>query len=799
MPEFNPGDPNNNPFEDGNLPSWPGMPPMGPNGDGFQEEQGDFGNINPLFMQFMVLFSKWIEGLDSDDMDRIDRQNAANDWLVLVNRYINGSITIEELKSFESEELSEMPGWDGYVSDYVGDADTDWYSDTPGDDDSSGGAQCWIDLPFGGGSIEGKEDDQGNCIPLGVGDDDGDETTFEDYINEVGEGVANTAKGLYDELGDKITECVGSPLDCIKQIGSAILESGGIPEECTDMPNGGTLCGTAENPTPCWKDCVNFNLPGLPIPNIPLPPGVIDVGTYRDFENAVKTVGKTIGDLIDGDITVEEVFEDLKDWAREKWEGVFGGVDDATPEAVLDWLKGILGPATAGIIWSEIEEEVTDVLLPAASETKECPDPANPGQTIEVPADQECPEVPVECGAGEADFGNGCEPVCEYDSTISAEDPQCEKPLPAVEEQCNAQGKVYDDLNDECKEECKNEEYVIGADGSCGPYEGEDTDDDPQPQGCEEVDCNSPQPNAASSFDAQYAARLWAECCGATHCPSGTLKIDEYDDCSGEYNPDGVEECVDNGAVAPDCVQCPGYKTIPAWHEGGDCRNPYIDSGKPCGQNGEVYDDRGNCVLPEDPNEPQPEEEEECAKPDGTLTGATLSSGCEQCPDGYTFDFDGICQPDGGTIDCAQYNRETLDGGTCGGCLPGFQKDTTLPNEPCVQVFDGCPAGFELVNGECTATQCPEGQSYCESTGQCEEPQNCPGGPSEGGSGGRGGGGGFAGLNIQPLGIEGDPQLLGRQRFGQQDFLTPLFTGNQGGGLDFPIARFLQNKKGDIV
>jgi hypothetical protein len=41
--------------------------------------------------------------------------------------------------------------------------------------------------------------------------------------------------------------------------------------------------------------------------------------------------------------------------------------------------------------------------------------------------------------------------------------------------------------------------------------------------------------------------------------------------------------------------------------------------------------------------------------------------------------------------------------------------------------------------------------------------------------------------------------MLGRQRFGAQDFLSPLFTGNQGGGTDFPIARFLQNKKGDIV
>jgi hypothetical protein len=115
---------------------------------------------------------------------------------------------------------------------------------------------------------------------------------------------ANTAQGLYDELKDKITGCVGSPLDCVKQIGTAILESGGIPDYCTDgTMNDPFFCtekGPNEGGKACWKDCVSFNLPGLPIPDIPLPPGVVDVGTYRDFENAVKTVGTTIGDIIDG-------------------------------------------------------------------------------------------------------------------------------------------------------------------------------------------------------------------------------------------------------------------------------------------------------------------------------------------------------------------------------------------------------------------------------------------------------------------------------------------------------------------
>ncbi len=611
---------------------------------------------------------------------------------------------------------------------------------------------------------------------------------FSDYVEEVGEGVANTAKGLYDELKDKITDCVGSPIDCIKKIGTAILESGGIPEECQDLGDG-TTCGTAENPTPCWKDCVNFNLPGLPIPNIPLPPGVVDVGTYRDFENAVKTVGKTIGDIIDGnescgpdgdqECTVGQVLEDLGEWARREWEEAIGGIDDATGQDVIDWLKGILGDVTAGIIWAEIEEEVTNVLTPVAPETKECPDPANPGQTIEVPVGTDCPPVndtgpsPQECSNQNRTHVPG-DPATQTPSSCG----DCLEGFEEVGDQCQ-EGEDPFTNNGPTASECTTENREFNPatdveDSSCGDClsgfkeSGDACVEDTGPDDGDGIDCNSPRPSFDGSFDSQFAGREWDRDCSATNCPTDGSLISEHpdNDCS---IPIGTEV-------------------------------PQV--GEPCDSNGDgqldgEIDENGECVAVGGPDTPP--EEEECAKPDGTPTGATVSSGCEQCPDGYTFDFDGICQPDGGSIDCAQYNREANEDGTCGGCLPGYVKDTSLPNEPCVKIFDGCPPGFELVNGECTAVACPEGQAYCESSGQCEEPQNCPGGPSEGGGGGGGGGGGFGlNLDIAEIGISGDPQLLGRQRFGQQDFLTPLFTGNQDNGADFPIARFLQGI-GDIV
>ena len=132
-------DPNDNPFDDLKDDSNPLMPNDGqPSPDGYIEEQGDFGGLNPLLVQFNLLLSKWIEGLDSDDMDRVNRQQAAGEWLVLLSQYKNGDISLEELKEFDDEELSEMPGWSEYFEgvgeDPVGDDEDDEDDNDNGDD-----------------------------------------------------------------------------------------------------------------------------------------------------------------------------------------------------------------------------------------------------------------------------------------------------------------------------------------------------------------------------------------------------------------------------------------------------------------------------------------------------------------------------------------------------------------------------------------------------------------------------------------------------------------------------------------
>lgn len=700
-----------------------------PGPDGTKQESADFGRLSSRGTDatwtfdspdqidaWLDLLEQFIRGNVAEDEDGRFRAIEARAWRELLEELqsaledlSSGDATIDEVsgiltrvKEFDAPYLSEISDWDNYFNNIltdISDAETDY----------------------------------------GINNDP--DETFEDYVQEVGEGVANTAQGLYDELKDKITDCVGSPLDCVKKIGTAILEAGGIPEECVDMPNGGTSCGTTDSPERCWKDCVSFNLPGLPIPDIPLPPGVIDVGTYRDFENAVKTVGKTIGDIIDGNescgpdgdqaCTVGQVLEDVGTWAKEKWEDVFSGVDDATGDDVLDWLKGILGPVTAGIIWSEIEEEVTNVLTPIAPETKECKD-ASGEVYATVGVDEDCPEPPpVACGENEADFGNGCEPVCEYDQTISATDEACVQPLSAVEEECNKQGKVYDGLNDECKEECKNTEFVVLADGNCGPPE------EPTP-------CNN---NATTAS--------------------------------------GCEECADG--------------SLPSDHENGDCNQPEVVTQVQCPDNtpnaGKMVDKLSEC------GEPTNASGYDCTqpRPEGFTFGTVAwLQNCEatHCDDGTLKDdaegsnCPGYVPPEvtGPSDNCDQQDRVTREDGSCGECKPGFIQDPQGFDQ-CIQAPPECNdcscAEYAAENPE-ECTQCPDGEAYCATTGQCETVGACPspeetkeGGGSSGGSLGGGGGSNM----FQPLNpaITASPQLLARQDFPITDYLTGIFTNSTGG------------------
>lgn len=102
-----------NPYRDNSPDPSPLPPTIRP--DGYQEEKGDFESLDPALVQFNLLLSKWIEGLDSDDMDRVDRQAAANKWLTEYQKFKDGVISIEELSEFQPDGLEEMPGFSEYL------------------------------------------------------------------------------------------------------------------------------------------------------------------------------------------------------------------------------------------------------------------------------------------------------------------------------------------------------------------------------------------------------------------------------------------------------------------------------------------------------------------------------------------------------------------------------------------------------------------------------------------------------------------------------------------------------------
>ena len=72
-----------------------------------------------LLQDFMDLFRPYIEGLDVDDIDRINRQNQAQEWMRVLEDYINGDATLEDLKNVDVSDLEGMDGWDDYYNGII--------------------------------------------------------------------------------------------------------------------------------------------------------------------------------------------------------------------------------------------------------------------------------------------------------------------------------------------------------------------------------------------------------------------------------------------------------------------------------------------------------------------------------------------------------------------------------------------------------------------------------------------------------------------------------------------------------
>lgn len=561
------------------------------------------------------------------------------------------------------------------------------------------------------GSVPGKIDANGDCDTSGDGTDD--EGTFEDYVNEVGEDIANTAKDIYDEMKDVLTECVGSPLDCIKKIGDVLAEAG-MPDHCKDLESCATADGTPEGGY-CWKDCVTFNvLMGLPIP-IPNLPGMQEIGTWRDFEDFLKGMGKSIEDFFEDPAgTVEGWIDAIID----KIKGIFTDVAGTDPTAIMDWLKGIFGAAVAGWVWGQIEDELN--LIFPFTEDPECPEdaseinetnfekcgykPCNDGTYVKT--DQSCPEEPTEdfdCstvgrpqteGAQEADdCGESC---LEEGFVINPNSGHCYDPNevePDEDKQdCDEKGRVWDEAKDECSDNCQNPKYEVDdVSGECGPVNEENTCEDEFREKNPDGSCGDKCLNGDPAVDGEP-------------CPDPNVTEVDCDDPQNADHPDcttttGGTPCEEGVSIFP---YISAITRRNQWYR--DCSQTHCWQGydQPC----PPKDANGNC--PGDINCDDPQSDAEYEQCDNWF----------KCPDdtpnkGQWVTDITACGNTGG-FTCTDTNATNT--GETGPCVCPDPYIVSEDGKSCID--PRCGNGAENYP-ECD--QCPRGLRYNDQTDECEE------------------------------------------------------------------------------
>ena len=512
-----------------------------------------------------------------------------------------------------------------------------------------------------------------------------------------------------EEYNRQLEECLdggGSPAECEEQINAAGILTGVITQGASDI---------ATATTDKVGEIIDKGLEGIDC-----------------VLNPDECAGK-IKDILGG------VF---------KGEGDIWGTVDPTASGIPPWLKAI-------IIGGQYGDEVLGALEGILDND------IDGNGTVGIPITGTCEE-------GEADFGNGCEPVCPEDSSIPASSAQC---VPAFQDtgptaqKCAQQGRQHIPADVSTKTpsscgECLNgfEEVV----DQCQEKQDPIANQGPTAQEC-----------AEENRDFNESTDVEDSSCG--ECLNGFEEVDGV--CIGE------EQKCENGATLESlCEKC-ADDSLPSDHENGDCNQPKIATQVQCPDNtpkaGQMVDKLSECGEPTnatgfDCTQPRPE--------GFTFGTVSWNQNCEatHCTDGTIKDdaegtncWDYVAPevPDDtgstGSADCNAQNRVTNEDGSCG----------------------GCKAGYTL--SENTDEGCVEDPDYVG-----------PGGDGEQSSGGGGGGAGGSGYSTPgpdlAFAIAGQPETLQRQRFGgaQQtpDTLASLFAEQPRSAelQDFPIMAFLQ-------
>jgi hypothetical protein len=183
---------------------------------------------------------------------------------------------------------------------------------------------------------------------------DTDENAVEDTsaVSDA-DAIVNILSKVPDKLKGVITE--DNIIEVLKTLG-------GIEDPITAIKRG-MIAGIEIEFPEDWRDWKVFGT--IRIPGVPLPPGIVDV-TFRDIEEAVKNVGGTITDFIEG-IEDGSSWEKVKDWIRGVWNGATDEDEwGKTIGGFEGYIKGILGDLVGGYIITDIYDEIKGWFEPEA-------------------------------------------------------------------------------------------------------------------------------------------------------------------------------------------------------------------------------------------------------------------------------------------------------------------------------------------------------------------------------------------------------------------------------------------------
>lgn len=552
-------------------------------------------------------------------------------------------------------------------------------------------------------------------------------------------------------------------------IGKAVDDPFGTLEGIITSTASGTRSCQESNPSDWIRNCVTVGVT-LPIP-LPLPGplgGIFKGATVGEIEQAIKDAGSTIGEVIRGETSVEEVMGGLGDWVADKVKSVLGDKEKdgkITIESILGAIGGFLPNVAAGVIWSTFQNKIENKLnLPIllttedGTEDSRCRDaegnltpwgernPASCGQPVIFEESDLFGtgglDSTVECTEGTNVKGN-C--VCP-DGTLEDADGKCASTTVDT-------GDTVDTVDTGLDPRCSNLAFAERNPRLCGGSitftEGPGfgfTGDDTTEVRCTDVNATVNEDNSCGDCKTGYSRKPGETTCtadGTTTGGGGDTTTVVEDDCS-VINADNYQSC--------NKVDCFTNSTP----------GPYVDSFSECPDSG----------GPECPSK-----------------GTVLESGC----DGTTFFIrfaDGECgeiydsvpgySGCGGGYECDDPNATVREDGSCGPCKAGYVFDGAL--ERCVQ---------ESVPNPCNdATYAAANPQECGTKPECVDcscaeyaaanPEECgttpPPPPPSGGGGGGGGSTGSSGMfDLESFEIAGDPQLLARMEFPITNFLEGMF------------------------